>query len=90
MEQHGTTWNNINDNRIFIVRWTIPFKSWILTKHYSTNLVVIGHKTVLAHVDTMFKAEQVRNLPLGTLAQTHDIPVKKKKKPSIYKFIQNP
>lgn len=32
---------------------------------------MIGHKAMFTHVDSMFKAEQVRHLPFGTLAQTH-------------------
>lgn len=36
-----------------------------------TDLVVVGDEAMLAHINTMFKAEQIGHLPLGTLAETH-------------------
>lgn len=36
-----------------------------------TDLVVVGDEAMLAHINTMFEAEQIGHLPLGTLAETH-------------------
>lgn len=36
-----------------------------------TDLVVVGDEAVLAHINTMFEAEQIGHLSLRTLAETH-------------------
>lgn len=36
-----------------------------------SDLVVVGDEAMLAHINTMLKAEQVGHLPLRTLAETH-------------------
>lgn len=40
-------------------------------RHCSAHLGVIGYQAVLADVNSVFEAEQVRHLPLGALAKSH-------------------